>query len=237
MIQAPVGFQCPECVKGAPPVRRYADVRRAATNEIYVTFAIIGINVAVFLLGGASVGGNGGSAMNADYGLFGPLVATGEWYRLITSGFLHQGLFHIGFNMWILYQLGQMLEPHLGRVRFGALYLASLLGGSVGALVVSPDALTVGASGAVFGCMAAVAVALRSRGVNPFQTSIGSLLVINLVITFAVPGISIGGHVGGLATGALAGFVFHQTEGKPLVGAAVVSALALVLLGVGVSIA
>jgi membrane associated rhomboid family serine protease len=237
MITAPVGFQCPECVKGAPPVRTYRDVRRASTSEIYVTFAIIAVNAAVFLLGGASVGRNGGSQLNADYGLYGPLVASGEWYRLITAGFLHQGLLHVGFNMWILYQLGQLLEPSLGRVRFGVLYVAALLGGSVGALVVSPNALTVGASGAVFGCMAAVAVALRSRGVNVLQTSIGGLLIINLVLTFAIPGISIGGHLGGLAAGGVAGFVFHQTDDRPLLGAAVVAVLAVALFGAGIAIA
>jgi membrane associated rhomboid family serine protease len=237
MIQAPVGFQCPECVKGAPPVRRYREVRRSATSDLYVTFTIIGINAAVFLLGGGLTGGETADRINVDYGLFGPFVASGEWYRLITSGFLHEGLLHVGFNMWILYQLGQMLEPHLGRLRFGALYAAALLGGSVGALLASPDALTVGASGAVFGCMAAVAVALRSRGVNVFQTGIGSLLVINLVLTFAIPHISIGGHLGGLATGAVAGFVFHHTEDKPAIGAAIVGALAVALFGLGLAVA
>jgi membrane associated rhomboid family serine protease len=109
--------------------------------------------------------------------------------------------------MLLLFQLGQLLEPALGRVRFLLLYFASLLAGSFGALILQPNGLTGGASGAVFGLMAAAAVGLHRRGVNVFQTGIGTILVLNLVITFTLPGISVGGHLGGAIAGALCGFV------------------------------
>jgi membrane associated rhomboid family serine protease len=122
-------------------------------------------------------------------------------------------------------------------VRFGLLYLASLLGGSVGALLLSPNALTAGASGAVFGCMAAVVVALRRRGVGILQSNIGGLLVINLVLTFLVPGISVGGHLGGLAAGALGGLILDHTRESPPLGAVAVAVLALALFGAGIAVA
>ncbi len=239
MITAPVGFQCPECVKGAPPVRRYSELRSASSQQIGVTIALIAINVAVFIpsMGGGGLTGRGSNSLALEYALFGPAVADGQWYRLITAGFLHYGLLHVGFNMWILYQLGQLLEPSLGRVRYGLLYLSALLGGSVGALLLSPDALTAGASGAVFGLMGAAAMALRSRGVNVMQTSIGSLLVMNLILTFAIRGISIGGHIGGLLAGVAVGFAIQQTDDKPVVGAVIAGALALALFGAGLAIA
>jgi membrane associated rhomboid family serine protease len=240
MITAPVGFQCPECVKGAPPVRRYSEMRTISTSEIAVTVALIAINVAVFIpsLSGGAVAGRGSSnQLAADFALYGPAVAAGEWYRLVTAGFLHYGLLHVGFNMYILYQLGQLLEPALGKARFTLRYLTALLGGSVGALLLSPNSLTAGASGAVFGLMGAVAVQLRSRGINVLQTSIGSLLIMNLVLTFAIRGISIGGHLGGLVAGAAAGFLLHQTEDSPVVGAVAVGVLGVALLGAGIAIA
>lgn len=235
MITAPVGFQCPECVKGAPPVRRYAEIRRrGGASEIPVTVALIAINVAVFLPTMA-----GGRDLILDYGLNGFAVSVlGDWYRLITSGFLHFNVVHIGLNMFIFFQLGQLLEPVTGRVRYVLVYFAALLGGSVGALLVSPDALTAGASGAVFGLMGAAALEMRSRGINPMQTSIGSLIVLNLVITFVLGRhISVGGHVGGLVAGAVAGFLLQQTEDTPVVGAVAVGVLGLLLFGAGIAIA
>lgn len=234
MITAPVGFQCPECVKGAPPVRRYREVRSAGSaQDIPITVALIAVNVAVFV---PTLGGS--RDLIVDYGLNGFAVnVLGDWYRMITAGFLHFNIIHIGFNMFILFQLGQLLEPSVGKARYLALYFAALLGGSVGALVVSPNALTAGASGAVFGLMGAAAVQMRSRGINPLQTSIGSLIIMNLVLTFAIRGISIGGHIGGLLAGALAGFVIQQTDDQPAIGAAIVGALALALFGAGLMIA
>jgi membrane associated rhomboid family serine protease len=108
------------------------------------------------------------------------------------------------FNAFALYVLGTMLEPAIGRLRFAIVYFVSLLAGSFGALLVEPDALTVGASGAIFGLMGAAVVVMRNRGINPMESGLGLWLGINLVFTFAIPGISIGGHIGGLIGGALA---------------------------------
>lgn len=134
-------------------------------------------------------------------------IEQGEWYRLVSGGFVHFGLLHIAMNMYLLYQLGRMLEPVLGSMRFGLVYFASLLGGSTGALLLTPDALTGGASGAVFGLMAAAVVGLRHRGVNPWRTGLGATFAINIVFTLAIPGVSVGGHFGGALVGAACGAV------------------------------
>jgi membrane associated rhomboid family serine protease len=109
-----------------------------------------------------------------------------------------------------------LLEPAIGRVRFALLYFAALLAGSAGALLVTPGSLSGGASGAVFGLMAAAFVGLRNRGVNPFSTGIGTVLVINLILTFALPGISIGAHIGGIVGGAAAGWVIMAPHHRPV---------------------
>jgi membrane associated rhomboid family serine protease len=142
-----------------------------------------------------------------DFGLFGPAVADGEVYRIVTGGFLHAGPIHLLFNMFALYVLGTMLEPTIGTLRFVFLYSASLLAGSFGALLMSPDDVTVGASGAIFGIFAAAFVIARGRGLDQIASEIGLLLVINLALTFSIPGISIGGHLGGLAGGGLCALV------------------------------
>ena len=131
----------------------------------------------------------------------------GEWYRLISAGFVHFGLFHVAMNMFLLFQLGRMLEPAIGSTKFALIYFASLLGGSAGALLLSPSAFTGGASGAVFGIMAAGVVGMRQQGANPLSSGLGMTFAINIVITLAIPGISIGGHFGGALAGAICGFV------------------------------
>lgn len=136
------------------------------------------------------------------------------WYRLVTSGFMHFGLLHIAFNMYFLYALGQMLEPALGRVKYLLLYFASLLGGSLGVLVIGGVGITAGASGAVFGLLGAATIGLWRRGINPFTTGIGATLILNLFITFAIPGISIGGHLGGVIAGTICGFVMLAPSHK-----------------------
>ncbi len=170
------------------------------------------INIAVFVWMTAQGGGSGGQITDAhvDFGLNAfPLRFGDEWYRLVTSGFLHFGFIHLAFNMFMLYQLGQIVERAVPHVQFALLYLASLLGGSLGALLVDGNGrtLTAGASGAVFGLLGAAAVGLHRRGVNIFSTGIGTTLILNLILTFSISGISIGGHLGGLAAGAICGFV------------------------------
>ncbi len=230
MITAPVGFQCPACVKAAPAVR---PLRSLVTRPV-VTLTLIAASVALFvpsLAGGAFLSGGGGELADR-LAVNGPDVAAGEWWRLITSGFLHFGLIHIGFNMLILFQLGSMLEPALGRARFALLYAAALLGGSFGALLLDPEAFTAGASGAVYGLMGAAFVGMRRRGVDPMQSGIGGLLVINLLLTFVIPGISIGGHLGGLVAGSAAGAALFATEGtepgRRALGTAAAAAVAAV---------
>lgn len=163
-----------------------------------MTYALLGLIVLAFVATLAQ-------PELADRGvLFGPAVAAGEWWRTITSGFLHAGLIHIGFNGYLLYLLGRMMEPGIGSVRFGAIYAGGLFGGSLGALILTWSTPTLGASGAVFGLMGGAMVGLRRRGIDPWRSSIGTLVLFNLAFTFLVPGISIGGHVGGLIGGALA---------------------------------
>jgi membrane associated rhomboid family serine protease len=135
-------------------------------------------------------------------------VSQGEYWRLLTGGFLHDvsNPLHIGFNMYILWVLGRMIEPALGHVRFVALYLASLLAGSFGAILVQPTAATIGASGAVFGLMGAAFLMQRSRGIDPMRSGLGVLIILNLVLQFVIPGVSWGAHVGGLIGGGIAGW-------------------------------
>ena len=164
-----------------------------------------------------------------------------QWYRLVTSGFMHFGLIHIGFNMYLLYMLGQMLEPSLGRVKFLLVYLAGLFGGSAGSILLdSPRAISAGASGAVFGLMALAFVGYYLHGANPLNTSIGTLLMLNLVITFVFPRISIGGHLGGAAAGALCAFAVMAPKHKGMPAwaafAAPVGVIVLSVLVVAVSV-
>lgn len=175
----------------------------ARASQTSFTNAIVSINVGLYLWMSVT---NFGATSN-NFVISRDFLEQGEWYRLISCGFVHFGLFHVAMNMMLAYQLGQMFEPRIGSLRFGLLYVASLLGGSVGALVLSPDAVTGGASGAVFGLMAAAIVGMRHEGLNPMQSGLGVTFVINLVITLTIPGISIGGHFGGAAIGAICGAV------------------------------
>jgi membrane associated rhomboid family serine protease len=208
MTTTPVGMRCPECAGERTKVKTIRNV----SGRPELTLALIAINVVAFLAeGNVSITGQPTDKVYEKGALFGSLegfagqgVAHGQWWRIVTSGFLHENLLHIGFNMYVLYLLGQMLEPALGRMRFGVIYAVSLLAGSLGALLVSPHSLTVGASGAVFGVMGAAAVEMRARQIPIMQSGVGGLILINLVISFALPGISWGGHVGGLIGGALA---------------------------------
>jgi membrane associated rhomboid family serine protease len=204
MTPTPVGMRCPECARERTKVTRGAVA--PSHYDAPATYVLIALNVAAYLVEIAGGGGGlspGNSSIVIDFGLFGPSVAEGEWYRLLTSGFLHASVFHIGFNMFALFFLGRILEPGIGTLRFVALYFASLVAGSFGALLLDPNALTIGASGAVFGIFGATFVIARSRGVDALASSIGIVLVLNLAITFGRPEISIGGHLGGLAAGLL----------------------------------
>ena len=214
LTQVAVGSHCVDCIKRSRPPARDRIRFWNASQPLLVTRGIIAVNVFLFLwvTMGSTVLTNGGAinGRELDMALSLYFIDNGEWYRLISSGFLHYGLIHVGMNMFLLWQLGQLLEPALGRSRFALLYFAAMFGGSAGALALSPNALTGGASGAVFGLMAAAAVGLQQRGVNPMKTGIGGTLILNLLITFTIPGISIGGHVGGALMGAAVGYVMLE---------------------------
>jgi len=223
-VPAAVGSHCLDCAKaGRPDAKTRAKYWNARQNTL-VTYSIMAINIAVFVYTTVSdpdtLGGRSGiSEQQYNLGLYKPILQYSphfEWYRLVTAGFLHFGVIHIAFNMLLLYQLGQLLEPALGRTKFGLLYAAGLLGGSLGVLVLDANAIAGGASGAVFGLMTAAAIGLHRRGVNVFSTGIGTTLLLNLVLTFAIPGISIGGHVGGAIAGAICGFVMLAPRWKPV---------------------
>jgi membrane associated rhomboid family serine protease len=231
MTPTPVGMRCPDCAKQRTKVHNM----RTMSSDPRVTVGIIIVCVVAMLASGSlGFGNNGGGRFINDFALNGPAIAdNGEYWRLVTGGFLHAGLLHIGFNMYLLWILGQMLEPMFGSGRFAALYFTALLWGSFGALVVTPDVNTVGASGAVFGLMGAAAVELRARGVNPFQTDIGFLIIFNLGLSFVLSGISIGGHVGGLIGGALAGMALgyadrHRSRALGYIACGVLSLFAIV---------
>lgn len=184
--------------------------QRRNLNPYTASNAIIAVNLGLFVWGlvlDAMRSGtlNGISQYQFDMGLAREFLDAGEWYRLISSGFLHFGVLHVGMNMYLLFQLSRMLEPTLGSVKFTLVYFASLFGGAAGALILSPNALTGGASGAVFGMMAAAIVGMRQRGVNPLQTGLGLTFVINIALTLAIPNISVGGHFGGALAGAACG--------------------------------
>jgi membrane associated rhomboid family serine protease len=227
MTSTPVGMRCPECARQRQRVR----TGPTTTDGPVLTYVLIGINVAVMLgalLGGASAtggGGLGGSTLLQEGSVSRATIADGEYYRLLTAGFMHAGFFHLLFNMLSLYILGSILEPAVGRVRFGLIYFVSLLAGSFGALLVEPESPTVGASGAIFGLMAAAAIAMRSRGIGIMESGLGIWIGLNLVITFAVPNISIGGHIGGLIGGGICALLLFDLRDRVRLPDAVPAAL------------
>lgn len=213
MTPTPVGMRCPEC---SSQRTRVMTMRNTVTRP-RVTFALIALNVVAYLaeqgqftLSGSTVHGTVfEEGVLYRYGV----GVEHEYWRLVTGGFLHENLLHIGFNMYLLYWLGSMLEPALGSVKFAAIYFTSLLAGSFGALLATASP-SLGASGAVFGLMGAAVVELRARRMSVMESGIGLLIVINLGYSFAVPGISVGAHLGGLIGGALAGLAIRTADDR-----------------------
>jgi membrane associated rhomboid family serine protease len=249
MVFGPVGIRCPDhagvtATPGAKRVAKRASVSLSRGGPV-VTQALIAVNVGVYLLQllmGAGMNANRGwiyehgvlvsTAIGSDGQLIG--VAEGEWWRLITAAFLHYGPLHLGMNMLVLWIIGPALEEYLGHWRYGLLYLVAGLAGSAGALVWSPSALTVGASGAIWGVMGA-ALILEARRIYVFGGQAMGLVVFNLVITFLIPGISIGGHIGGLIGGGLAALAFTSLRRVPAL--ATLSVAAVGVLSVAVALA
>ncbi|MGU3651714.1 rhomboid family intramembrane serine protease [Mycolicibacterium sp. A43C] len=234
MQSAAVGHQCPECVAAGAATVRPVQGRfggKVAGDTPVITYALIAINIVMFILQMAS------GRLENELTLWPPAVADGQFYRLITSAFLHYGIAHILFNMYALYVIGPSLERLLGRLRFSALYGLSALGGSVLVYLISPlNTATAGASGAVFGLFGAIFVV--SRKLNLDVKWVIGLILLNVVFTFAAPLIGAGaiswqGHLGGLIAGGLvaAGFVYAPRARRNAVQAAVAGGL-LVLFGV-----
>jgi membrane associated rhomboid family serine protease len=246
MTVASVGLRCPDHSGKPQGVRKVTTgVRRAtfAGTGAIITKALIGINVGVFLLAlalGAPANQAGGEVFQEGALIVGNQfigLAAGEWWRLITAGFIHSGLIHLGFNMLLLWWFGAPLEEGLGRVRYVALYAVSLLAGSAGAILASPQSATVGASGAVFGLFGAAFVLERQAGIT--RGPAFTVIILNLVLSFVIPGISIGGHLGGLTGGALSMLALtrfgraHAVYGRPgLLGAVGVAAVGLASLAI-----
>jgi membrane associated rhomboid family serine protease len=232
MTTSPVGMRCPECAHQSPKVR----TMRSTTRRGYeATQVLIAINVIVFLAEGSgafTLTGSTGSSWLLNHGfLYAPLIRySHDYWRLVASGFLHLDILHIASNMYVLYWVGRLLEPAIGRTRFVAIYFTGLLAGSLGVFIVSPLSQTAGASGAIFGLMGAAFTEAHRRGADQVRNQLVILIVLNLVITLSVPGISIGAHIGGLIGGGLATVGFQQGDRLrlPVLGYGLCLALALI---------
>lgn len=204
-----MGYQCVDCVQdGARSIHPGRTVLGVPADErpdkALVVPILIVVNVAVFVatvLESGSLMGNAGAELFQHWSLYPLAVASGEWWRLVTTGFLHFGPLHLAFNMWALWVLGRDLELAMGRARFLAVYFVSLLGGATAAFLLSdPRSDTAGASGAVFGMMGGLVVVLLRLRQSP--RPVLTLIAINIAISL-LPGISLYGHLGGMITGAV----------------------------------
>jgi membrane associated rhomboid family serine protease len=238
MTTTPVGMRCPDCAGEKTRVRK--PIGAPGRPDAPATYVLIAICVAAFV-GEIATGGTitaGGGTLTTDGGLFAWLfdpstqsgvgVAAGEPYRLVTSAFLHAGIIHIGFNMFALYFLGMLLEPAIGTWRFCGIYAVSVLAGSLGALILDPHTLTVGASGGIFGLMSGAFLIARHRGLDELASQIGFFVIINLVFTFSISSISVGAHIGGLLGGAIAAWTVNQLEHRRMANRTAIEAGVLV---------
>jgi membrane associated rhomboid family serine protease len=195
-----------------------------ATYPAYVTWAIVAICLGVFLVdlamaGVADLSLFGGSGPLVEVGaIYAPAVAAGEWWRILTSAFLHLNFLHIAFNMYALWLFGPIIEQLYGHLEYAVIYLLCAAGGSVLTIVAAPDVPAAGASGAIFGLFGLAFVVSRRRHLllgpqaRAILSQVGGLLVLNLLITFAIPQISWTGHLGGLAVGVLIGLALAPTN-------------------------
>jgi membrane associated rhomboid family serine protease len=218
MTPTSVGMRCPQCAGEKTKVRTLRAPRGTSRSA---TEILIAINCAVFLAElatGVTLGGTDTGWVFVHGSLFGPAITghdlygagTHQYWRLLTAGFLHASLFHIASNMLSLWFVGRVLEPGIGRTYFLAIYFASLLAGSFGALLFEPQVPTLGASTAIFGIFGALIVVAHDRGIPIWQSGLGFWLVLNLLITLTISDISIGGHIGGLVAGFITGWLVVQ---------------------------
>ncbi len=251
MSFGPVGIRCPDHAgAGGRAPKAPSRMARSASRSLsqygpYVTFALIGINVGVYLLEllmGAGINGQSGwiyehgvlvaRAIDSSGQTVG--VAEGDWWRLLTASFLHYGPLHLGMNMLVLWFIGPALESYFGHWRYLLLYLVSGLAGSAGALIMSPNALTVGASGAIWGLMGA-ALVLEARRIYVFGGQAMGLVVFNLIFTLLIPGVSLGGHIGGGIGGAIAALAFSSLRRTPALATLSVAAVGVVSVMLAIS--
>lgn len=235
--EASVGYQCVECVaegaRTARPLRQRTIAGAELVEKPIVVPTLIVINVLIYAFTAYqahSIGDVQGSALFGQWAEMPAAVASGSWWQLITAGFLHITPVHIVLNMLSLWWIGKDLERILGRVRFIAVYLVSLFGGGVSVLVFAdPFGPVAGASGAVFGLLGGVLVVVLKLKLNP--GSVIATIAINLVLSVAIPGISVLGHLGGLVVGVLvtAAIIYAPEVNRKYwqAGAAVVAVLAL----------
>jgi membrane associated rhomboid family serine protease len=212
-----------------------------------ITDLLIVVNVICFLAElatGMTLGGSGTGSSSVFYHgvLFGPLMSDGhhEYYRLLTSGFLHESIFHIGINMLSLYFVGRVLEPAIGRPFFAAIYFTSLLCGSFGALLFEPRVPTLGASGAIFGIFGALIVVAHARRIPLWRSGLIPILLANLVFSLTVPGVALGGHLGGLAGGVVTGWLvvdYGERRGRGTVVMLGCAAIAVVAVAAAIAVA
>jgi len=252
LVEAPVGYQCIDCARTAPPVRRLGDPEPTPATTRVLVGAIV-VVAALEAIGAVDL---------RALALVPLLVGAGEWWRLATSALLHAGIVHLGFNGILLWRLGSILERRVGGLGFAGIAASGMAGGSLGVIGLSwltvttgltdvpvlgvvlatdPRSITVGASGAVFGLMGAILVLIRREGIDPWSTDlgsmVGSLVLLNLVLTFLIPAISVGGHVGGLLGGMLAGLVAPDARRSPLLRRLSGSLIAIGLLLAGGTLA
>jgi membrane associated rhomboid family serine protease len=235
MTPTSVGMRCPECGGEKTKVRRMRGRGAGATfarptspydpRTWSITQTLIVVNVVVFLWevsGGVSLSGNAYGGFAYTHGVLLGLPLTGhnpypppfhgdhQYWRLLTSGFLHASIWHIGLNMLSLWFVGRSLEPAIGRAYFAAIYFTALLAGSFGALLFTPDAPTLGASGAIFGIFGALIMVAHARRIPLWQSGLLPILLFNFVYTLTVAGVSIGGHVGGVIAGFATGWLVTE---------------------------
>lgn len=199
MVSASVGFHCPECTKsGAQKVLRPGDLVAKPT----LVYAIIGLCVLAYMAQVATGNGDWSAGWVANDGfLSGRAVRAGEYWRIITSGFLHGGLFHLGVNMYALYAFGPAIQQAVGLARASLIYAGGLFGGSAAVLLFNWGQPTLGASGAVLGLAGGLTGIMWARGANITQTPLFRVMLFNLALPIFVPIISFWGHFGGVAGG------------------------------------
>jgi membrane associated rhomboid family serine protease len=203
MRPASIGYQCPDCASVSTPVIRGISknsfIPSQENNQAtkFLSISLIAVYVAQFVLGDILI---------SNFALFAPSVSTGQWWRLVTAGFLHGSILHLLFNVYILWVLGSQLESILGKTKFVFIYFVSLIGGSIASFLFSPfGTYSIGASGAIFGLMGAMLVVGRKKRLDISQVAV--LVVLNVVIGFVLSGIDWRAHLGGLAAGALIAWV------------------------------